>query len=76
MKNLQGKRILVCGGATGIGAATVRRLCEEGARVGIGDLNHDGFLDIYAGYANVFNSPSSIDDKLETYLPKRVQISG
>jgi NAD(P)-dependent dehydrogenase (short-subunit alcohol dehydrogenase family) len=39
MKGLQGKAILVCGGATGIGAATVRRLCEEGARVGIGDLN-------------------------------------
>jgi len=39
MKRLQGKTILVCGGATGIGAATVRRLCEEGARVGIGDLN-------------------------------------
>ena len=39
MKNLQGKTILVCGGATGIGAATVRRLCAEGARVGIGDLN-------------------------------------
>lgn len=39
MKNLQGKAILVCGGATGIGAATVRRLCEEGASVGIGDFN-------------------------------------
>lgn len=39
MRNLQGKAILVCGGATGIGAATVRRLSEEGARVGIGDLN-------------------------------------
>jgi NAD(P)-dependent dehydrogenase (short-subunit alcohol dehydrogenase family) len=39
MKNLQDKTILVCGGATGIGAATARRLCEEGARVGIGDLN-------------------------------------
>jgi NAD(P)-dependent dehydrogenase (short-subunit alcohol dehydrogenase family) len=36
---LQGKTILVCGGATGIGAATVHRLCAEGARVGIGDLN-------------------------------------
>ena len=41
MKNLQGKAILVCGGATGIGAATVRRLCEEGARVGIGDINRE-----------------------------------
>ncbi len=39
MRNLQGKVILVCGGATGIGAATVRRLCDEGARVGIGDFN-------------------------------------
>ncbi|CAA0126209.1 3-oxoacyl-[acyl-carrier-protein] reductase FabG [Halioglobus japonicus] len=39
MKNLQGKAILVCGGATGIGAATVRRLSTEGARVGIGDFN-------------------------------------
>ena len=41
MNNLQGKAILVCGGATGIGAATVRRLCAEGALVGIGDFNLD-----------------------------------
>ncbi len=39
MKSLQGKVILVCGGATGIGAATARRLCAEGASVGIGDFN-------------------------------------
>jgi NAD(P)-dependent dehydrogenase (short-subunit alcohol dehydrogenase family) len=39
MQSLQGKAILVCGGATGIGAATVRRLCVEGAHVGIGDFN-------------------------------------
>ena len=39
MKNLAGKVILVCGGASGIGAATAQRLCEEGARVAIGDLN-------------------------------------
>mgnify|MGYP003640703371 CR=1 FL=1 len=42
MKNLHGKAILVCGGATGIGAATVRRLCAEGASVGIGDFNIEG----------------------------------
>ena len=42
MKNLQGKAILVCGGATGIGAATDRRLSEEGVRVGIGDCNIAG----------------------------------
>ncbi len=28
----------------------------------IGDLNHDGFLDIYAGYANIYTTPSSVDD--------------
>jgi len=39
MNTLRDKTILVCGGATGIGAATVRRLCAEGARVGIGDYN-------------------------------------
>ncbi len=39
MKNLQDKIILVCGGATGIGAETVRRLSVAGARVALGDLN-------------------------------------
>src|SRR5690242_19884324 len=37
------KRIaLVTGGASGIGAATVRRLAAEGARVAVADLNLDG----------------------------------
>ena len=30
----------------------------------VGDLNADGYLDIYAGYARIFNSPSDIDDVL------------
>jgi hypothetical protein len=30
----------------------------------IGDLNHDGFLDIYGGYANIYTTPSNIDDVL------------
>lgn len=38
---LTGKNILVCGGATGIGAETARRLSGEGARVGVGDCNID-----------------------------------
>ncbi|MCB0547096.1 MAG: CRTAC1 family protein, partial [Phaeodactylibacter sp.] len=28
----------------------------------IGDLNHDGFLDVYGGYAQVYTTPSNIDD--------------
>lgn len=30
----------------------------------IGDLNHDGFWDIYAGYAKIFTEPSKIPDEL------------
>jgi NAD(P)-dependent dehydrogenase (short-subunit alcohol dehydrogenase family) len=39
---LAGRRIVVCGGATGIGAATAERLAEEQALVLIGDINLAG----------------------------------
>lgn len=39
---LKGRRIIVFGSATGIGAATVRRLAEEGARVCAADINWEG----------------------------------
>ena len=38
MRGLSGKVGIVAGGARGIGAATARRLAEEGATVLIGDL--------------------------------------
>lgn len=38
MRGLKGKTAIVAGGARGIGAATARRLAEEGANVVIGDL--------------------------------------
>lgn len=42
MRGLRDKRIVVAGGATGIGAATAERLAEEGARVLVGDVDVAG----------------------------------
>src|ERR1700727_630765 len=42
----EGKIALVTGGASGIGAATVRRLAAEGARVAVADLNEEGARDV------------------------------
>ncbi|WP_273778802.1 2-hydroxycyclohexanecarboxyl-CoA dehydrogenase [Acinetobacter sp. GSS19] len=39
MKGLQGKVIIVTGGAGGIGSATCKRLAQEGAKVAVFDMN-------------------------------------
>ncbi len=41
MRGLQNKRVLITGGASGIGAATVKRFIEEKSKVVIFDLNQE-----------------------------------
>ena len=42
MRGLSGRRVLLTGGASGIGRATAIRLAEEGCRVGILDIDEAG----------------------------------
>jgi meso-butanediol dehydrogenase/(S,S)-butanediol dehydrogenase/diacetyl reductase len=53
VRGLKGKRVVVSGGASGIGAATVARFLEEGSRVVVVDRDPRGCKQIKAKFASL-----------------------
>ena len=53
MRGLREKRVLITGGAGGIGAATALRFLDEGARVAVLDKDSQGLLQIQKSLAGV-----------------------
>ena len=66
---LAGKTAIITGAAGGIGAATVRRFCEEGCRVTLVDIDADALqsviADIKADHATADLMPLALDVGLE-----------
>jgi 3-oxoacyl-[acyl-carrier protein] reductase len=63
MRGLLGKRVLVSGGSSGIGAATARRFLEEGCRVhlgGLGPAEVDRTVAELAGVGEVHGSAGDV----------------
>ena len=78
MKGLSGKRVLVTGGASGIGAAIVARFLEEGARVAVIDRDaaggralkqkHPGVADVLAADVSDAAAVARAFDELDRLL--------
>jgi len=62
MRGLTNKRVLITGGASGIGAATAARFLEEGARVAILDRDPEGCEHIRRDLPAIVTSVADVSD--------------
>ena len=71
MNRFEGKMAVVTGGASGIGAATLRRLANEGAKVVCADIDETGAALIDARLRGVGRDPGILFHPLPHHRPAR-----
>lgn len=73
MAELDGKVAVITGGASGIGAGTVKRFIEEGARVVIADMQEEKgqtLADLFKGSAVYIKTDVTIEDQVKAAIGK------
>ena len=79
MRGLDEKRVIVTGGASGIGAATAARFLEEGAQVVVLDLDQEAGEKLAAdlpGLAKYVVCDVSDPDQVKTAVEEAIQVMG